>query len=182
MKRNKIRVLAPRPICPSRTLGRGYSFYWRYMPPTEPALKRAVVFVDGQNLFHHAKNAFGYHFPNYDVHKLANAVVSAESWNLTAIYFYTGVPDIADNPKWNRFWTNKLAAMGRQGIKVFTRPFALQKSGDKTAGRHDSHRPSGRRKGHRCANSAGCDWKGGPQRIRCGHRLFIGSGFIRSRR
>ena len=34
--------------------------------PSEPPLKRAFVFVDGQNLFHAAKEAFGYSFPNYD--------------------------------------------------------------------------------------------------------------------
>lgn len=49
-------------------LGRGYLF----VPPssslfTEPAIKRAVTFVDGQNLYRSAKEAFGYHFPNYDV-------------------------------------------------------------------------------------------------------------------
>lgn len=30
--------------------------------PTEPATKRVVAFFDGQNLFHHAKAAFGYPF------------------------------------------------------------------------------------------------------------------------
>lgn len=35
--------------------------------PAEPAIKRAVAFVDGQNLFYAARAAFGYHFPNYDV-------------------------------------------------------------------------------------------------------------------
>jgi hypothetical protein len=28
--------------------------------PAEPAIKRAVAFVDGQNLFYAAKTAFGY--------------------------------------------------------------------------------------------------------------------------
>ncbi len=42
----------------------------------EPADKRAIVFVDGQNLFHAAKEAFGYRFPNYDVLKLASVVVA----------------------------------------------------------------------------------------------------------
>ena len=31
----------------------------------EPSSKRVFVFFDGQNLFHHAKAAFGYPFPNY---------------------------------------------------------------------------------------------------------------------
>jgi uncharacterized LabA/DUF88 family protein len=92
------------------------------MTLVEPAIKRAVAFIDGQNLFHHACTAFGYLHPNYDIQKLVDAVVNAEGWNLTGTYFYTGVPDAGDNPKWNRFWTNKLAAMGRQGITVFSRP------------------------------------------------------------
>lgn len=88
----------------------------------EPAIKRAIAFIDGQNLFHHSKEAFGYRYPNYDIQKLVETIAKAQSWNLTEINFYTGVPDAGDNPKWNRFWTNKLAAMGRQGITVFSRP------------------------------------------------------------
>lgn len=87
----------------------------------EPAIKRAIAFVDGQNLFHHSRAAFGYHFPNYDIRKLADAIAAAQTWNLVGTFFYTGVPDASDDPMWNRFWTNKLASMGRQGIEVFTR-------------------------------------------------------------
>jgi uncharacterized LabA/DUF88 family protein len=89
---------------------------------TEPAIKRAAAFIDGQNLYHHAREAFGYPYPNFDIDKLVNTAIASEHWNLTAIYFYTGVPDAADNLKWNSFWNKKLAAMGRQGVKVFTRP------------------------------------------------------------
>jgi len=88
---------------------------------SEPAIKRAVAFVDGQNLFHHARAAFGYHYPNYDILKLTSAVCKLHTWTLSQINFYTGVPDAADDPFWNHFWTNKLSAMGRQGIKVFSR-------------------------------------------------------------
>jgi hypothetical protein len=42
--------------------------------PDPPALKRAVTFIDGQNLFYAAKEAFGYSFPNYDVFALSQAV------------------------------------------------------------------------------------------------------------
>ncbi|MGA3334927.1 MAG: NYN domain-containing protein [Terracidiphilus sp.] len=87
----------------------------------EPAIKRAVAFIDGQNLFHHSRAAFGYHFPNYGIRKLVDAIVTREGWNLAGMYFYTGVPDATDDPMWNRFWTNKLASMGRQGITVFSR-------------------------------------------------------------
>jgi hypothetical protein len=40
----------------------------------EPALKKAIAFIDGQNLFHQVKDAFGYRFPNYDVAALAREV------------------------------------------------------------------------------------------------------------
>jgi uncharacterized LabA/DUF88 family protein len=92
------------------------------MPLIEPNIKRAVAFVDGQNLFHHSRAAFGFHYPNYDIKKLAEAVANGQGWNLVRSYFYTGVPDATDDPRWNRFWTNKLASMGRQGVSVFSRP------------------------------------------------------------
>ena len=91
------------------------------MPLVEPAIKRAVAFIDGQNLFHHSRDAFGYHFPNYDIRKLVDRVATEQHWDLVGVYFYTGVPDATDDPRWNRFWTNKLASMGRQGITIFTR-------------------------------------------------------------
>lgn len=90
--------------------------------PVEPSTKRASVFIDGQNLFHAVKEAFGYAFPNYDARKLADAVCRKQGWQLASVHFYTGIPDVADNAFWNQFWAAKLAAMGRQGVKVFSRP------------------------------------------------------------
>ena len=87
----------------------------------EPAIKRAVAFVDGQNLFHHVKDSFGYRFPNFDVLKLSEHMCSTRAWNLSQVRFYTGVPDATDNPFWNHFWSGKLASMGRQRIKVYSR-------------------------------------------------------------
>ncbi|MGO9527459.1 MAG: NYN domain-containing protein [Verrucomicrobiia bacterium] len=85
-------------------------------------MKRAVAFVDGQNLFYAVKNAFGYGHPNYDVAALATAVCRQQDWNLAQVRFYTGFPDSADNAHWNHFWTAKLAQMGRQQVHVFSRP------------------------------------------------------------
>ncbi len=87
----------------------------------EPADKRAVVFVDGQNLFHAAREAFGYTYPNYDVLALANELCAAKGWTVAGVRFYTGIPDATDNAFWNHFWTHKLAVMGRQGVVVFSR-------------------------------------------------------------
>lgn len=33
--------------------------------PTGPDIKRAVSFIDGQNLYRHAKDAFSHHHSNY---------------------------------------------------------------------------------------------------------------------
>jgi hypothetical protein len=38
------------------------------------------------------------------------------------VYFYTGVPSVADNPLWHQFWSAKLLAMKRMGINTFSRP------------------------------------------------------------
>lgn len=83
---------------------------------------RAIAFVDGQNLFHCAKAAFGYRFPNYDPRALAQAVCAERGWVCSGVRFYTGVPDPADNAFWNHFWVAKGAQMGREGVDVFMRP------------------------------------------------------------
>ncbi len=86
----------------------------------EPSIKRAVVFVDGQNLFHAARESFGYTYPNYSVLALAQAVCISRSWQLVQTRFYTGIPDLTDNPFWHQFWSAKLLAMSRQGVHVFS--------------------------------------------------------------
>ena len=88
--------------------------------PLEPSLKRAITFIDGQNLFHAARESFGYTYPNYDVLALSESICRAAAWKLTEVRFYTGIPDILDDPKWNHFWSAKLAVMGRQGVRVFS--------------------------------------------------------------
>jgi len=87
----------------------------------EPSNKRTVVFVDGQNLFHAAKEAFGYGYPNYDVYALAKAVCNMQKWNLVGARFYTGIPDITDNKFWHAFWSKKLLTISRQGVHVYSR-------------------------------------------------------------
>jgi uncharacterized LabA/DUF88 family protein len=89
--------------------------------PVEPATKRAVTFIDGQNLFHAAREAFGYTYPNYDVLALSQAICKAQSWNLAEARFYTGIPDAIDDVFWNHFWSHKLAALGREGVQTFSR-------------------------------------------------------------
>ena len=92
----------------------------------EPANIRAIAFFDRQNLFHCAKQAFGYTFPNFDPAKLAAHICAEKGWQLNGVRFYTGVPDVADKPFWNHFWTAKGAQMGRDGVYVFTRPLVYR--------------------------------------------------------
>jgi uncharacterized LabA/DUF88 family protein len=87
----------------------------------EPAVKRTISFIDGQNLFYAVKEAFGYTYPNYEPVSLVTHVCDLQGWQLTQIRFYTGIPDKSDNPFWNHFWTAKLAVMGKRGIHVFSR-------------------------------------------------------------
>lgn len=87
----------------------------------EPPEKRAIAFVDGQNLFHAVRESFGYPYPNFDVRCLAESICRANAWGLVQTRFYTGIPDATDNPFWNGFWSGKLAVMGRQGVHVFSR-------------------------------------------------------------
>ena len=89
--------------------------------PVEPAVKRAIAFIDGQNLFYAVKKAFGYTYPNYDPKALAERITGARGWTLSKTFFYTGIPDPTDNPFWTHFWTAKLAVMGTRGIRTFSR-------------------------------------------------------------
>lgn len=88
----------------------------------EPAIKRAVAFFDGQNLYRHAKDAFGHHHPNYDPAKLSNAVCAASAWQNDGIRFYTGTPSAQKSPMWHGYWAHRLLAMRRAGILVTNRP------------------------------------------------------------
>ena len=88
----------------------------------EPSVKRAVSFFDGQNLFHHAKAAFGYTHPNYDPRKLADAVCSVHGWENRGVRFYTGVPDRDRDPEWYDYWQLRSLGMRRAGVTVIARP------------------------------------------------------------
>ena len=53
--------------------GLGWGYFLCGSVPPEPQLKRAVAFIDGQNLFHSAREVFGHSYPNYDPKKPAAA-------------------------------------------------------------------------------------------------------------
>src|SRR5688572_22660216 len=59
---------------------------------SEPTVKRAAAFFDGQNLFYAAKHAFGYTWPNYDPLKLAKVICQQQGWQFSSAFFYTVIP------------------------------------------------------------------------------------------
>jgi uncharacterized LabA/DUF88 family protein len=100
---------------------------------TEPQVKRAVAFVDGQALFFAARQVFGYQRVNYDVAALSLEVCRQQGWELAQTRFYTGVPLLEKNPTLYNFWTLKLMQMRRQGVHVFTRNLKYKQN---TTGTH----------------------------------------------
>ncbi len=94
---------------------------------TEPDTKYAMAFIDGQNLYQHAKDAFGHHHPNYDPIKLHDAVCARHGWKPNMVRFYTGVPSAAEAPMWAGYWANRSLQMKRAGIHVTTRPRRYRK-------------------------------------------------------
>lgn len=102
--------------------------------PAKPSEKRAVVFIDGQNLYHCVRETFGYSYPNYDVLKLAKSVCQSQGWILSQARFYTGFPDTRDDALWNQFWSRKLLAIKRQGVFVFSRALRYRDRVIKLAG------------------------------------------------
>lgn len=89
--------------------------------PSEASPKRAVAFVDGQNLYHAVREALGYTYSNYDIHALAQRIYQSRGWDLVQVRFYTGIPTPADNPFWHGFWANKLRALSWQQVYVYAR-------------------------------------------------------------
>jgi len=86
--------------------------------PKEPSVKRAIAFFDGQNLYHACKEAFDYHWPNFDPSKLSKKICKDRSLKLIQVRFYTGIISCEENPLWHHFWVAKLGYMNRK--KVFT--------------------------------------------------------------
>lgn len=81
------------------------------------------IFIDGQNFYLSARQAFDRTFPDYDILQVGNLLSQKISGqDATTISFYSGVPIAKYQPRWAEFWSNKTAAMEEQGIRVTTRP------------------------------------------------------------
>jgi hypothetical protein len=57
--------------------------------PSEPLVKRAVAFIDGQNLYHAARESFVYTFLNFDIKALSLSICRSKGWELNQVHFYT---------------------------------------------------------------------------------------------
>ncbi len=97
-------------------------YFWNNQMVAESDKKYAMAFFDGQNLYRHAKDAFGHHHPNYDPLKLHAAVCKENGWIPNLVRFYTGVPDQKESPMWAAYWSNRVLSLKRSGVFVTTRP------------------------------------------------------------
>lgn len=89
---------------------------------TQPKLKRAYAFCDGQNLFHAAQRAFARVYPDYHPVALADMICRRNDWDCLQINFYTGVPSKEDSLYWHNFWAAKRRFMSRDlRVKTFMR-------------------------------------------------------------
>jgi len=88
-------------------------------PNNDPCTKKIMVYMDGQNLFKGARDAFGYHTPDYDVLALGQYVADKIGGCVVDIYFYTGIHAPEVNWRLHRFWRTKLSRLERQGVKVY---------------------------------------------------------------
>lgn len=93
----------------------------------EAPVSRAVAFFDGQNLYRHAKDAFGHRHPNFDPRKLFDAVCADREWTNRGVRFHTGTPSFHRSEMWHGYWANRLLAMRRAGIAVESRPIRYRK-------------------------------------------------------
>ena len=109
--------------------------------------QRAICFVDGQNLFRAAKEAFGYTYPNYDPKRLGERICADQGWIAAEVRFYTGVPQPSDDARWHYFWTAKLAQMGRMRVVTFSRRLRYNNVTIKLPGGRQVSTLKGREKG-----------------------------------
>ena len=152
----------------------------------EPDIKRAVSFIDGQNLYRHAKDAFGHHHPNYDPSKLAHAVCVNDGWVNPGVRFYTGAPSAHRAPMWHGYWNRRLTAMRRAGIAVTSRPLRYRVE---TVRRHGTIRSSCCSLHRRIALGSRASCRPSPRKLnaitvmkmsRPGHTASIGASWMSS--
>jgi uncharacterized LabA/DUF88 family protein len=98
-----------------------------HLKPELAHRKRAYSFIDGQNLYQSAKQAFGHSHPNYDPQKLHEEVCKSQNWVPVQAHLYTGLPSEFEHPARARWWTQKATAAEKAGVKVATRKLRYRK-------------------------------------------------------
>ena len=84
--------------------------------------KKCCVFIDGNNLFHSARQAG----TEIDYHALLNVIVP-EDYDIQYAKFYTGVDESADRQRGFLHW------MRRNNFRVFTKPVKSDSQGNRRA-------------------------------------------------
>ncbi len=90
-------------------------------------LKRAILFIDGNNWYHNAKQIINP--KDVDFNKIANLICKKFNLDLIQIRYYNSIPDISENPLKYHQHMDFLTDLEKQGIKIFTRK--LQKTSTK---------------------------------------------------
>ncbi len=82
-------------------------------------MKRAIVFVDGNNWYHNVKGMFK---PgDIDIFKVANLICSAKKYDLVEIRWYVSTPSIKDGEAMYYRHMGFLDFLEKKGVKVITR-------------------------------------------------------------
>ena len=90
--------------------------------PAVPPPSRVNVYVDGFNLFCSLKRRFAYREMNTDIAKLARAIIATKPNRVLATaYYYIGVARPQHDKESHEWWSRKLAAMGKLGVKTVRR-------------------------------------------------------------
>ena len=92
-------------------------------------LKPATFYFDGQNLYRRTRAVFSnIKYPNFDPVALSNLIAKKYSLKIQKIKFYTGIPPKSRSPHWHKFWSRKLALLGKSKlVETFTRQTRLRK-------------------------------------------------------
>lgn len=102
----------------------------------ELEIRRAVTFIDGQNLYHAARKCFDRPIPDYDVVALSEAVCAIKGWHLVQVRFYTGIHRKEKNQYWHEFWAVKLNVLRRgSNVHVFSQYLSYHDQATIVAGR-----------------------------------------------
>lgn len=82
-------------------------------------LPKVDVFIDSNNLFHAAKNAFGE--GKYSINRLVDLLCKKKGWQLGVINYYSGVPKKDYDPVGYVAVMNRLDQLRRRGVNVVPR-------------------------------------------------------------